>query len=194
MSALSKKYNFDMVFDCQEVFRLILDASANPSRAVDLGKFAEKLYGTHAVCLAVAFTLLDNEVSFHISGAQNLSDEIKSYTLAVEASIESADFVFVCRPEKLESAVQAVKCGTLLNPHKSATVIIIDDERPIFPLTLSGPGINGCPEIFMSQTMKDAISLRDAQHYEYPQGIDLLFISGSGKLTAIPRLTKVEVA
>jgi len=63
MTVLSKKHSFDMVFDCQEVFRLILEASANPARVVDLGKFAKKLYGNFAVCLAVAFTLLDNEVS-----------------------------------------------------------------------------------------------------------------------------------
>jgi len=193
MTVLSKKHSFDMVFDCQEVFRLILEASANPARVVDLGKFAKKLYGNFAVCLAVAFTLLDNEVSFHVCGAQNLSDEIISYTLAAEARIESADFVFVCQPEELQNAVQTAKCGTLLNPHKSATIIISDDGQPLIPLTLCGPGIDGSSEVFVTQTMMDAIALRDAQNYEYPQGIDFLFISGEAKLTAIPRLTKVEV-
>jgi len=194
MSILSKKHSFDMVFDSQEVFRLILDASANPARAVELGKFAKKLYGSHAVCLAVAFTLLDNEVSFHVCGAQDLPGEIKSYTLAAEVPIESADFVFVCCHHEIKNAVSAAKCGTLADPHKSATVIIKDSGEPVFPLTLSGPGINGRAEIFASQTMKDAIVLRDAQNYEYPQGIDFLFISGTGELTAIPRLTRIEVA
>jgi len=192
MTVLSKKHSFDMVFDCQEAFRLILEAMANPSRIVDLGKFAEKLYGNHAVCLAVAFALLDNEVSFHVCGEQSLSSEIISYTLAAEASLESADFVFVCQPDELQNAVETAKCGTLINPHKSATLIISDNGQPMIPLTLCGPGIDGRSEVFVTQTMRDAIAMRDAQHYEYPQGIDLLFISGEGKLTAIPRLTKVE--
>lgn len=194
MSALSKKHSFDMVFDSQEVFRLILDAMANPSRIVKLGKFAEKLYGEYSACLAVAFTLLDNEVSFHVRGAEFLSDEIKSYTLAKESDVESADFVFVCSPDEIENAIEAAKCGTLPDPHKSATIIIKNNDEPVFPITLSGPGINVSTEILVSQTMKTAISLRDAQNYEYPQGIDFLFISGEGMLTAIPRLTRMELS
>jgi alpha-D-ribose 1-methylphosphonate 5-triphosphate synthase subunit PhnH len=40
----------------------------------------------------------------------------------------------------------------------------------------------------VTQAVKDAIAIRNAQYYEYPQGIDFLFASGAGELFAIPRL------
>ena len=193
MSVLSKKHNFDMVFDSQEVFRLILDATANPSRIAELGRFSEKLYGEYSAFLAAAFTLLDNEVSFHVCGAQDLSNEIKSYTLAAEADVESADFIFVCSTDQIKNAIESAKCGTLPDPHKSATIIVANDDEFIVPLIFSGPGIDGNTKILASQTMVNAITLRDAQNYEYPQGIDLIFVSGKGELLAIPRLTRMEV-
>jgi alpha-D-ribose 1-methylphosphonate 5-triphosphate synthase subunit PhnH len=144
----------------------------------------------------MAFTLLDNEVSFHVCGNEFLADEIKSYTLAEEEKIESADFIFVCSPDEIGNAIEFAKCGTLPDPHKSATIIIVNEDEQICPISLSGLGISGSTEILVSKTMIKAIAQRDAQNYEYPQGIDFLFISKSegGKLMAIPRLIRMEMA
>ena len=195
MSALLRKHSFDTVFDSQRVFRLVLEAMANPTRVVNIKESADKLYGAHPEFLALAMTLLDNEVSFNTCENHSLSEEIASLTLAKREQIDAADFIFVCdpNPQNIKNMIENVKCGTLSDPHKSATVIIRDNGRPAHRLTLSGPGIAGCINIGATQTMKDAIILRDAQNYEYPQGIDLIFISNKGELLAIPRLTRMEV-
>ena len=193
MSVLSKKHEFDMVFDSQAVFRLVLEALSNPGRTVSLKEYAKKLHGDYPALLALAMTLLDNEVCFNVRGSSSLSEEIAGYTLAAAGNLDAADFVFCCSPHQeneMENILATVKCGTLSDPHKSATVIVCDEGTHFSPLVLSGPGINGRAEISASQTIKNAITLRDAQNYEYPQGIDLIFINNSGELRAIPRLVR----
>ena len=190
---LTKKHNFDIVFDSQKVFRLILEAMSNPGTVVNICDCADKLYGDNPVFLAVAITLLDNEVSFHACENTSLSDEIASLTFAKKDPIESADFIFAGTPRSAECAIENAKYGTLADPHKSATVIVKNDGVPACLLTLTGPGIDGRTTIQTTQTAADAIAIRDALNYEYPEGIDLIFISSAGELFAIPRLTRMEV-
>jgi len=187
---LTKKHNFDMVFDSQIVFRLILEATSNPLRVVNIQKSADKLFGSCPEFLAVAMTLLDNETGFAVIGNALLSDEIASLTLARREETDSADFIFIHDTDGLEAAVEAAKCGTLSDPHKSATVVVRNNGTQVCRLTLSGPGIDGCTYITAPQVVKDAIACRDLQYYEYPQGIDLLFISETGDMFAVPRLVK----
>jgi alpha-D-ribose 1-methylphosphonate 5-triphosphate synthase subunit PhnH len=171
---------------------MILEAMSNPARIVDISEYAAKLFGGHPAFLAVAMTLLDNEVSFNTCENDALSDEIASLTLAGKDKIESADFVFVSYPDDIKNAIENIKCGTLSAPHKSATAVIRNEGAPACRIKLSGPGIDGHTSAHVTQTVKYAVMLRDAQNYEYPQGIDMLFVSNDGGLFAIPRLTRME--
>ena len=190
---LTKKHSFDMVFDSQKVFRLVLEAMSNPVQVVNINEYADKLYGDHPALLAVAMTLLDNEVSFNACDNHSLTDEIASLTLAKKESIKAADYIFISDLNYIEYAIEYAKCGTLADPHKSATAIILNDGGSDCRVVLSGPGIDGKTDVSITQTVKGAVTMRDAQCYEYPQGIDFLFISGAGDLMAIPRLTRMEV-
>ena len=190
---LTKKHSFSTVFDSQKVFRLILEAMSNPTRVVDIKDYADKLYGDYPALLAVAMTLLDNEVNYHVCGSTSLKAEIASLALAKAGNIEVSDFTFVCNTNCIEYAIEKAKYGTLTDPHKSATVIVENNGEPFCRSKFSGPGINGRTECHVTKTVNEAIAIRDAQCYEYPQGIDMLFISSSGELFAIPRLTRMEV-
>jgi len=204
---LTKKHSFDTVSDSQKVFRLILEAMSNPTRTVNISEYAIKMleeypdimnrhpsavFTTRSTAfLALAMTLLDNEVSFSTCGNHSLSDEIASLTLSKVEQIENADFIFVCDPNDVKAVIESAKCGTLMDPHKSATIIIKNDGDRVCQLTLFGPGIDGQKEVQVAHTVKDAIESRNEQNYEYPQGIDLIFVSGAGELIAVPRLVKV---
>jgi len=188
ISTLSRKYNFDLVFDSQKVFRLLLKAMSNPAQIVSIHEYANTLFGDQPAFLALALTLLDNNVSFNTCEDHTLLAEIKSLTLTKSAGLESADFVFINNPNKTKEVIGSVKYGSLSNPHKSATVIIRNDDAPVCSLTLTGPGIEGRVDVKVSRTVKNAIESRDAQNYEYPQGIDMIFVSSTGELFAIPRL------
>ncbi len=192
MSQLSKKHSFHTVFDSQGVFRSVLEAMSNPTRTVSIQSYADKLFGDSPALLALAMTLLDNETGFTACGNPALVQDIVSLTLAKESLIDAADFVFVNDVDALEQVIRSAKCGTLADPHRSATVIVQDDGAAECRLALYGPGIDGQISVEVSSTVHTALQLREAQYYEYPQGIDFIFVTGGGTLFAIPRLVRWE--
>lgn len=183
-------HQFDEVFDTQRVFRKLLEAMSNPGRTVSVSDEKDRLFGDYPSILAVAVTLLDNEVSFNTSGNTELKNDIMLVTLSPEVSTESADYIFVTDTDMLSDVFEKAKCGTLSDPHCSATIIIRDSGKKCGNICLCGPGINGETEISCSEAFCTAIELRDAQNYEYPQGVDMIFVSDSGDITAVPRLVK----
>lgn len=193
MSAITKKHNFEEVFDSQKVYRLMLTAMSNPTRTVNIKQYADKLYGDYQAMLAVAMTVLDNEVSFSACDNSEISNEIVFLTLCRRESLESADYIFVTEPSALEAVIKAAKCGTLRDPHKAATIIIENSGSSTCRLRLYGPGIEGVTEFRTTDIVKKALDIRDGQFYEYPQGIDFIFVSESGDVFALPRLTRREV-
>lgn len=190
---MKKLHDFDEVFDSQRAFRLILEAMANPTRKVSLREYAQKFHGRLTPLLAIGMTLLDNEVSFYTHVDEEFSQQLVSLTLSERASLEAADFLFVPSAADAEAVIPFAKYGTLRDPHLSAAVIVLDNGAGEHPLRLYGPGIAGTVEFAASDAAYAAIMARDRQCYEYPQGIDLIFVSGEGELYAIPRLTLREV-
>lgn len=192
MTALSKKHRFDEVFDSQRIYRLVLTAMSNPGRTVRIGPYADKLFGTFPCMLALAFTLLDNEVSFAVCGSDVLAGDIACLTGTPQAAPDCADYLFVTDPSLLEAAVHSAKCGTLRDPHRSATLVVNAAGPAVCPLVLSGPGIAGTASLCVPVPVRSALELRDARQFEYPQGIDFLFPAEDGALIAVPRLVRRE--
>ena len=194
MNGLERKHDFHTVYDAQAMFRLILTATANPSREVSIQPFANKLYGPFPHLLAVAMTLLDNEVGFCVRENGDLTESIAALTLSPEKLPEDADFVFVTEAAMLEDTVRRVKCGTLRDPHRSATLVVWNKDESKCALWLTGPGIAGAVTWHTTKLARLALQARDAQRFEYPEGIDFLFVSDLGMLAAIPRLIRWEDA
>lgn len=193
MSTLLKKHNFHETFDSQKTFRVILEAMSNPARVVHIKEYADKMFGSCSEFLAIAMTLLDNEVSFNACENSELSDEIITLTLAKPTEFSKADYIFVCNPSDLKTVIENAKCGDLINPHKSATLIMKDDGSYYCDVTFKGPGIDKELAAPVSESALNALKFRDEQEYEYPQGIDLIFVTEGGALYAIPRLVRWEV-
>lgn len=193
ISTLSKKYNFEMTYDSQEVFRILLKAWSNPVTKVNIAGYLDKFSGDHPEFLVLAATILDNEVSFNVVFDKQLANEISSLTLAIDTVIAEADYIFVTKTADLCSVIEMVKCGTLVDPHKSAVLFVSDNGEAIHKMKFSGPGINDSILDDLSEVAQQLIKLRDAQNYEYPLGIDLLFVNSKGSIFAIPRHIKAEV-
>lgn len=185
---MRKLHSFDEVFDGQKVFRKILEAMSNPGRRISISEQAEKMYGDNSTFLAIAMTLLDNEVSFSSCDNKELSENISLLTLSKEVSLAEADFIFVDREEMLVEVFQKAKCGTLEDPQQSATIIVRADGNCDKTLNLYGAGIEGMLKSELPDVAVQAIELRKQQNYEYPQGIDMIFVTDSGELFCIPRL------
>lgn len=183
-------HQFDEVFDTQAVFRKLLEAMSNPARTVSVAEQKEKLFGDYRALLALGMTLLDNEVTFSACKDEAFRKDLQLVTLAQEAPVPEADYLFVTDSRKLSAILVQAKCGTLVDPHKSATLLIRDNTEKTECCTLYGPGIDGETELCCSETVCQALRLREQQAYEYPMGVDLIFVTDSGDITCIPRLVK----
>lgn len=189
---MKQLHTFHEVYDSQKTFRLILEGMANPGRKLSLAETAGKLYGSSPEMLAAAMTLCDSSVSFCCVGDRELPEQIRLHTHSPQFPANEADFLFITDPSQIEAAFSQAKCGTLENPHASATLFIRDAGPETEKIRLSGPGINGSMECAVSETACRAVSLRDAQQYEYPQGVDLVLIKPDGTFFCVPRLVRKE--
>ena len=183
-------HQFDEVFDTQAVFRLLLEAMANPTRVVSIAAQKEKLFGNNNAFLALGMTLLDNEVTFSTCGEEALRKDLQLVTLSQEAPLSQADYLFLSDAQILPTVLEQAKCGTLIDPHKSATLLILDSGEKECAITLYGAGINGDTIFHCSSLVKKALDLRDQQAYEYPMGVDLIFVTDDGEVCCIPRLVQ----
>lgn len=189
---MKKIHSFDEIFDSQKVFRLILTAMSNPTRVVNIKEYSNKLFGNNKEFLVIAMTLLDNEVSFNTCENRELSDLIISLTLSKREKIEQADYIFIT-DNQIENVINNAKSGNLIDPQKSATIIIKIDDKKDTEVSLIGAGINGVSKMMTSSVVKKAIEIRNNQFFEYPCGIDFIFVCDNGDLFSIPRLTILEV-
>ena len=184
-------HNFNEVFDGQKVFRKILDAMSRPGEVVDLQEEAGKMWGENKTLLAIAMTLVDNQVSFNTQEERTLAEEIATLTLSHEVPVEEADFIFVTCKEELSKVIEQVKEGDLTNPHKGATLIITAEDIWDHPITISGPGIDGVKQMSVpADNTVRTLTIRDAMQHEYPEGIDLIFVTKTSKVFCLPRLVR----
>ena len=190
---MKQLHTFDEVFDSQKVFRHLLEAMANPGRRCDIRSQSEKLFGDDPDMLAVAMTLLDAGVSFCAPHNPALTEQIVLLTHAKSVPLEQADYVFLSAQDQLPGMLASAKRGTLENPHTSATLIVkVPEGQAGEQVLLSGPGVDGLAAAVVPSDVKQAVALRDRQDYDYPHGIDFIFLLPESELLCIPRLVRME--
>ena len=196
------KHNFDMTKGSQEVFRLLLEALANPARPVNLSNQISQ-FVSNGKWLAPALTLLDNETGFFWDGPSEQEEEIRFLTGAVQAPPENADFIFLsssCVNTELEATqlfaeriLSCVKAGTHRDPHDSVLIFIASSGKTDISISVSGPGVP--PEgrkALVSATETAWIKARDKQQFEYPKGVEIVFIRNDNSFLAITRKVSVK--
>ena len=119
---------FDLVFDCQQVFKQLMQAMANPGKVFSIGQNSAKLHQPSGSLLAIAMTLVDSRCRFSVAGDDGLAQAMHEVTLGVPTGVEEADYIFVPQAQDMDSARPAIleraKKGTLAEPHKSAAIFI----------------------------------------------------------------------
>jgi hypothetical protein len=163
--------------------------------------------------LAPALTLLDKETGFFRDGDPETGEEIRFLSGAPRVSLEQADFVFLSaggnyldgnsgpagqdEPLLVRAAriLARVKAGTHLDPHESALLFIASGEDGAGETTkeeavIKGPGVP--PEgrrIDLLPAEAAWCRARDERGFEYPCGIELIFLREECSLLAITRKT-----
>jgi phosphonate C-P lyase system protein PhnH len=181
------KHDFDMVMGTQTVFRSLLDSLSNPGRPTNIARYAGQFL-SRGEWLAPAVTLLDNETGFHWNGEVEASDEICFLTGSSVTSVDRADFVFLPEEADPNEILSGVKPGTHEDPHDSAMIIVAAGGRPEINAELRGPGVPpGGRNVLFSCAERAWLEARDRQEYEYPLGVELIFLRDGGEFLSVTR-------
>lgn len=179
----------------QRAFRTLLNCFARPGTASELER-DYSVEGLYAETITVCMTLLDGEVSFQTAAeCQEINQAVRVLTGGQIKPLEQADFIIIphgTKKEQLLEAIEAAKVGDLIDPQKSATVIIeLDEMTPTMTAQLMGPGIETV-EVVELAICEELIALRASKNKEFPLGIDCILIEQSGRVMALPRTTSVK--
>ena len=149
-----------------------------------------------------ALTLLDNETGYFWDGSSELAEEIHFLSGAAQVSLKDADFIFLsssCINTNFESArifaeqiLSRVKAGTHRDPHDSALIFIAAAGKADVSISVTGPGVPpGKTKVLITATEAAWIKARDMQKFEYPRGVEMIFIREDNSFLAITRKVAV---
>jgi phosphonate C-P lyase system protein PhnH len=206
MNMMKTRHSFDMVHGTRKVFRFFLEALANPGNPVSF-RCQSAQFDEYGQWLAPALTFLDNETAFFWDGPGEIGEEIRFLSGALPAPLSEADFVFLSQGPgvyaKPEGILAQVKGGSHRNPHDSALLLIASDfstdsshfgKTPenrscqFIPVTMKGPGIPPEGRIAcLSPEELFWVEARNKQGFEYPRGVELVFLREDHSILAIPR-------
>ncbi|MBC8061933.1 MAG: phosphonate C-P lyase system protein PhnH [Clostridiaceae bacterium] len=190
----------DLVHDTQQAYRKLLNCMSRPGVIESIEIQSEKIdfdITFYKGTLVNMFVLLDGEVSFNIISENNeeITDFINQLTYAKATTLEEADFIFVlndAEENSLGDVFNRAKLGTLIDPHKSAT-IIVEVEKLSYEkrYLLRGPGIKTlCYADIV--TRGSFVEERENKNFEYPLGVDVVFIDRDAQIMCLPRTTEIS--
>src|SRR5215469_13859235 len=177
---MQRETAYDMVFDAQEHYRLVLDAMARPGSIRILPRMplaAPPPLNTAAAL--VAFALLNPDVTFYVDGPE--APAARLYLIVNTASspvpLDKADFIFAAGTASAELP-DTIKKGSLPYPEEGATLVAcvdaLDEETGSLALTLQGPGIKGTKKLFVRGLNAALLDALQKSNMEFLLGIDLM--------------------
>ncbi|NWJ47216.1 MAG: phosphonate C-P lyase system protein PhnH [Chloroflexi bacterium] len=216
MSAISltPARRFDHTRDSQKIFRVMLDALANPGQVFHLPKTGDffgntlpnssRNYAHFETLGAFLATILDHEVTFCLLGDETIAADLSS-VICTSANCRSvprdkADYVFTLQPPVASLPAQ-LKPGNLIYPDSSATLIcLVPDllgENPEGKkgalLELSGPGVKLGQRLWVAGTNATFFVSLGEVNAAYPLGIDVFWLTPGGVLVGLPRSTRLSI-
>jgi alpha-D-ribose 1-methylphosphonate 5-triphosphate synthase subunit PhnH len=178
----------------QRTFRAMLSAMSMPG-TVEQVSVARAEDGPWAAAIAVAQSLLDHEVTFHVAASNGPEETILRRTGSRTAPLDRAGYVFADAAHAL-TAIEAAYEGPLEEPERSATVVVLCDTvgEGDLALTLTGPGVDGETTLRVGGLDASVMKERTERNWPFPTGIDLVLVDPQGRLAALPRSTAATLA
>lgn len=190
-----KVSSFDYVHDVQSAFRKILVGYSFPMTIQNLQAEMAKLEEPWPNLLLPSLVLIDQKVGVKVMGNGDLLRLISERTHCRQEE-DRPNFLLVPldTPDRDPKRIlDQAYAGSLASPHLSTTIIVevdaIDGEdKAVF----TGPGIKGEKQVVISREMVEIIRERDQRDYEYPTGVDLIFVDQKGLLVTLSRKIKMQ--
>lgn len=190
--------NLDVVHDIQKVYRKVINAMSRPGTIENVRDVEEK-FNIDMECFRSTYLImlmvLDGEVSYCVKDNETVNVNVNKLTGAKSKCNKDADYIFVLNNYKdINSVLEDAKVGILIDPQKSATIIVeVDSINNDSNLLLKGPGIE-TESSFNVSINNEWVEARNDKNKEYPLGIDMIFTDKDGNIACIPRTTKIKEA
>ena len=189
-----RELTYDLVFDAQTHFRLLMDSMARPGKLNVLnGVVIDPPASLNPASALIGLALLNADVTYYAAeNADVITDYFVTNTASQPAPADVADFVFLPGNHEPEIVIEA-KIGTLSYPETNAFIVIdvaTISAEPItdsVPITLAGPGVNGETTVFMRGLNPDLLRTIRQKNAEYPLGLDTILTDRDGQICCIPR-------
>ncbi|MBU3112534.1 phosphonate C-P lyase system protein PhnH [Clostridium lacusfryxellense] len=189
----------DLVHDTQKAYRKLLNCMSRPGVIESIKEQSEKIdfdISFYKGTLINMYMLLDGEVTFNIvsNNTEEITKFVNQLTYAKATTLEEADFIFILRDARensLGDAFKNAKIGTLIDPHKAATIIVeVEKLTTDRKYLLKGPGIEDlCQVNIITQCL--FVEERKSKNIEYPLGVDTVFIDKEDQIMCLPRTTSI---
>lgn len=186
----------DPVLEAQCAFRSLLDAMANPGRAVPLSGLAQAPGPLSPVAAAVALTLIDHESPLWLDPALAGSQALRAWLgfhsgAPIVASPAEAAFALAAEPQSLP-ALKDFALGSEAYPDRSTTLILQVEACSEDGPSLSGPGLAEPRRFGAAPLPADFWDQWRANRALFPCGVDVI-LAGPEAVAALPRSLKVEL-
>ena len=187
--------DYNDILSLQQVFKNIMDAFSRPLKPYSIQSVSDNgphVYEDGVAIRDICCVFLDSTVSYYVHGDDKLSADIMEITYSNPAEIEKADFVII---KKVDGSIpwEKIKPGTLVNPHKGATVIVeIPQIHGDEIIVARGPGIDGQATCHVSPDIARCLIETSKLNIEYPMGYELIFVTPSGEVCAAGRRINIS--
>ncbi|MGJ3507446.1 phosphonate C-P lyase system protein PhnH [Enemella sp. A6] len=178
--------------ECQQVFRILLDALARPGQPGHLPEIGDPLD-----LPLLALTDLTTPVAAldPTEEEQACTEAVVALTQAPLTAADSARFVISHR-EPDPAAFASLHRGSNERPHEAALLIqaamIAEQPQPDFDTwELTGPGIADSTQVHLAGLDRDFFAVREQLVADYPRGVDVLLIDPIGTVLGLPRTTTI---
>jgi alpha-D-ribose 1-methylphosphonate 5-triphosphate synthase subunit PhnH len=185
----------DPVLSAQSTFRCIMDATARPTKVLNLSETVTPPRPLSRGAGAVALTLFDQDTPVWLDAA--LADQadvafwLRFHTRApIVKEQDRAAFAIVSQPDRAPP-FEAFALGTPDYPDRAATLILqVDSFERGRTFAFAGPGINGQSTLRATPLPPDFSARLVANRALFPRGVDLLLVADDA-IVALPRSVKL---
>lgn len=181
------------LFLAQDSYRRLLAVMSRPGTVDTLHPEITEFWPSGVT--AIAATLVDQEVGFHVVGDAELSRAIGEATGGRQTELEAADFIFVPKGRSRGQVARA-KCGSQEFPDEGATIIYqvgeLDEAEGGGDITLKGPGIKDVAKPFIAGLALEELRIFTELNAQYPLGVDFILVDTSNRIMALPRSLRIS--
>lgn len=196
---IQKEIEYSEIFDAQEHFRVIMNATARPGSIHSLKEI--EIYPPAPLNKAaayVALALMNKDVACNVQLTN--TQEIETYLLLNTgvnfSEVEKANFI-ICNQNVSVEVIENANEGDPIYPEQSAFIVLQVEEisnaklNNSIELVLEGPGIEKTQNLYITGAKKQVLDTIWEKNSEYPLGVELILCAANGQIASIPRSSKI---